>query len=119
MSAAKTSGLRCSHRLSLLSHALVWLRFASDTVAQPVRTVPVMKEGKAALQKVSDDLGLGFDDADIDYYAKVFVEQARPAACCSRLWGAAEAFSSDATRSRTADTLPLPILAPFPPPAPA
>ena len=49
--------------------------FISDAVAAPSRTIPLMAEGRAALEKVSNELGLGFDDADLDYYTKLFVNE--------------------------------------------
>jgi len=35
-------------------------------------TVPVMKDGAAALRVVNQSMGLGFDDWDIDYYTEIF-----------------------------------------------
>jgi hypothetical protein len=43
--------------------------------ARPVSVVPVMSEGRAALEKVSKEMGLGFDEADLDYYTQLFVNQ--------------------------------------------
>jgi len=36
--------------------------------------VPVMKEGRSALENLSKQYGLGYDSQDIDYYMKVFKE---------------------------------------------
>jgi phosphoribosylformylglycinamidine synthase len=38
----------------------------------PVRTIPIMAEGRAALEKINDEMGLGFDDFDLDYYTELF-----------------------------------------------
>ena len=38
----------------------------------PVETVPIMKEGRAALEKINAEKGLGFDDFDLDYYTTLF-----------------------------------------------
>merc|ERR1719171_797331 len=38
-------------------------------------TVPVMKEGRAALERVSKEKGLGFDSQDVDYYLRVFKDE--------------------------------------------
>lgn len=46
--------------------------FDSGAVAVPVRTIPIMTEGRAALEKVNDERGLGFDDFDLDYYTELF-----------------------------------------------
>ena len=47
--------------------------FTTDATAKPVTVVPVMSEGRAALERVSKDMGLGFDEADLDYYTDLFV----------------------------------------------
>lgn len=41
----------------------------------PTTTVPVMANGRAALEKVNEEQGLGFDDYDIDLYLELFREQ--------------------------------------------
>lgn len=38
----------------------------------PCDEVPILKEGKEALKRVSNQLGLFFDDWDLDYYYKLF-----------------------------------------------
>jgi phosphoribosylformylglycinamidine synthase len=45
-----------------------------DTGAQPepVRWVPVITEGRAALERINRRLGLAFDDWDLDYYTSLF-----------------------------------------------
>ena len=40
--------------------------------AEPVRTVPIMEQGRAALEKINEEKGLGFDEFDLDYYTKLF-----------------------------------------------
>ena len=47
--------------------------FDTDATAKPVTIVPVMSEGRAALERVSKEMGLGFDEADLDYYTDLFV----------------------------------------------
>lgn len=39
---------------------------------KPVMTVPIMSEGKPALEKINKEMGLGFDDFDLDYYTNLF-----------------------------------------------
>ena len=46
--------------------------FGVPETPAPVRTIPVMKEGKAALKRISDEMGLGFDDWDLDFYTNMF-----------------------------------------------
>ena len=44
--------------------------FESGAVTKEVITVP--KEGRAALEKINESMGLGFDDFDLDYYTNLF-----------------------------------------------
>ena len=46
--------------------------FDSGAVAHPVQTIPIMSEGRAALEKINNELGLGFDTFDMDYYTELF-----------------------------------------------
>ena len=48
--------------------------FDSGIVPAKVKTIPVMKEGKSALKKISDDLGLSFDDWDLEYVVFKYFE---------------------------------------------
>ncbi len=41
----------------------------------PVRMVPVLAEGRVALERVNRELGLAFDDWDLDYYTRLFRDQ--------------------------------------------
>ena len=41
--------------------------------AAPVCVIPVLAEGRAALEKLNAERGFGFDDADLDYYTNLFV----------------------------------------------
>ncbi len=45
-----------------------------ETGVQPERTfeVPVLEEGRAALEKINAEMGLAFDDWDLDYYTQLF-----------------------------------------------
>ena len=46
--------------------------FASGAVTSEVVTVPIMEEGRAALERINESMGLGFDDFDLDYYTNLF-----------------------------------------------
>lgn len=46
--------------------------FDSGAQREQVVTVPIMKEGRAALEKINVERGLGFDDFDLDYYTNLF-----------------------------------------------
>jgi len=39
-----------------------------------VFTVPVIEEGRSALERINRDMGLGFDERDLDYYTRLFAE---------------------------------------------
>lgn len=39
---------------------------------QPWTEVPILEHGRKALEKVSEELGLSFDDWDLDYYTNLF-----------------------------------------------
>ncbi|KAF1318774.1 Phosphoribosylformylglycinamidine synthase, partial [Globisporangium splendens] len=42
---------------------------------QPVRKIPIMERGIDALKEINDEIGLGFDDWDLEYYLKLFKEK--------------------------------------------
>ncbi len=46
--------------------------FASGISPETVTTVPVMRDGRAALERINRDLGLAFDDWDLDFYTALF-----------------------------------------------
>ena len=46
--------------------------FDSGAQPEPVETIPIMEQGRAALEKINEEKGLGFDDFDLDYYTKLF-----------------------------------------------
>jgi phosphoribosylformylglycinamidine synthase len=48
------------------------VEFASGAPPAAVATVPVLAEGKAALKRINDELGLAFDDWDLDFYTTLF-----------------------------------------------
>jgi len=37
--------------------------------------VPVIAHGRAALEKINKEMGLAFDDWDLDYYTELFKEK--------------------------------------------
>jgi len=51
--------------------------FDSGARPQPVVTVPIMSEGRAALERINKERGLGFDEADLVYYTELFKVRAR------------------------------------------
>ena len=49
--------------------------FATDTIPATVETIPLMAEGRAALERVNDEMGFAFDEWDLDYYTKMFRDE--------------------------------------------
>lgn len=46
--------------------------FDNGAQPEPVITIPIMEEGRAALERINEERGLGFDDFDLDYYTNLF-----------------------------------------------
>ena len=55
------------------------IRFSNPCAAPPpplaVETVPIIAEGRSALEKINSAKGLGFDDWDLDYYTDLFINK--------------------------------------------
>jgi phosphoribosylformylglycinamidine synthase len=49
--------------------------FETGMVPEPVFEIPVLEEGRGALERVNRELGLAFDDWDLDYYTDLFVRR--------------------------------------------
>ncbi len=47
--------------------------FETGVVPEPVFSIPLIEEGKTALEKINREMGLGLDDWDMDYYFNLFV----------------------------------------------
>lgn len=48
--------------------------FETGITPEPYYFVPLIREGKPALEKINREMGLGLDDWDIDYYYNLFVK---------------------------------------------
>ena len=48
--------------------------FETGINPEPVYDVPLFEQGRAALEKINIEMGLGLDDWDIDYYYNLFVK---------------------------------------------
>jgi phosphoribosylformylglycinamidine synthase len=48
--------------------------FETGIKPEPTRIIPLLEEGRAALEKINRELGLGLDDWDLDYYTNLFVK---------------------------------------------
>jgi phosphoribosylformylglycinamidine synthase len=49
--------------------------FATGVTPEPMIEVPLLAEGRAALERINRDMGLAFDDWDLDYYTDLFVNR--------------------------------------------
>lgn len=49
------------------------VNFESGVVPEPVYRVPLIGEGRKALERINREMGLGLDDWDMDYYYNLFV----------------------------------------------
>ncbi|CAN0909555.1 Probable phosphoribosylformylglycinamidine synthase, chloroplastic/mitochondrial [Linum grandiflorum] len=48
--------------------------FATSVVPEEVRFVPVMERGREALEEINQEMGLAFDEQDLQYYTRLFRE---------------------------------------------
>ncbi|XP_047325711.1 probable phosphoribosylformylglycinamidine synthase, chloroplastic/mitochondrial [Impatiens glandulifera] len=46
--------------------------FETNVVPEKVKFVPVMEEGRKALEEINQRMGLAFDEQDLEYYTKLF-----------------------------------------------
>jgi len=51
--------------------------FETGMKPEPVFEVPLLQEGKTALERINRDMGLAFDQWDLEYYTRLFVEELR------------------------------------------
>ena len=51
--------------------------FATGVTPEAVFTVPVLEEGRAALERINRTVGLAFDERDLDYYTDLFANRLR------------------------------------------
>ncbi|UCC84421.1 MAG: phosphoribosylformylglycinamidine synthase [Gemmatimonadota bacterium] len=49
--------------------------FESGVRPEPVQEIPVLEEGRAALERVNREMGLAFDDWDLEYYTDLFANR--------------------------------------------
>ncbi|CAL5220912.1 g3007 [Coccomyxa viridis] len=49
--------------------------FTSPVTPSPVFTVPVLEQGRRALEDINEELGLAFDEQDIVFYTRMFQEE--------------------------------------------
>jgi len=49
--------------------------FDHGLIPEPVETVPLLSEGREALERLNRRMGLAFDDRDLEYYTSLFVDK--------------------------------------------
>ncbi len=49
--------------------------FETGIKPDPVRIIPLMEQGRPALEKINQEMGLGLDNWDLDYYTNLFVKE--------------------------------------------
>jgi phosphoribosylformylglycinamidine synthase len=49
--------------------------FEAGLAPEPVLAIPVLEEGRAALERANREMGLAFDEWDLDYYTELFVKR--------------------------------------------
>jgi len=65
--------LSCIHdRMTECEYPDPLTAFGAGVEPTPVSTVPVMAQGRTALERLNRELGLAFDDWDLDYYTALF-----------------------------------------------
>ena len=46
--------------------------FEAGVETKEIQWVPIMEEGRGALEKINNEMGLGFDEWDLNYYTELF-----------------------------------------------
>ncbi len=49
--------------------------FATGLRPQPTFEIPIIEEGRQALERINQEMGLAFDDWDLDYYTDLFLNK--------------------------------------------
>jgi phosphoribosylformylglycinamidine synthase len=49
--------------------------FESGVTPEPVQAIPLIEEGRVALERINKEMGLAFDEWDLDYYSDVFLDK--------------------------------------------
>ncbi len=49
--------------------------FETGVTPEPTFEIPLIEEGRAALERINREMGLAFDDWDMDYYTDLFLDQ--------------------------------------------
>ncbi|KAK4766237.1 hypothetical protein SAY87_007879 [Trapa incisa] len=61
------------------SHRLT--SFETSVVPEEVQYVPLMEKGRKALEEINEKMGLAFDEQDLQYYTRLFMEDIKRSNC--------------------------------------
>lgn len=61
-------------RMTECVYAQTLTSFETSVVPEEVRYVPVMENGREALEEINQEMGLAFDEQDLQYYTRLFRE---------------------------------------------
>ena len=64
-------------RMTECEYASPLSSFETGAEPEPVTEVPLIQEGRAALEHINETLGLAFDEWDLDYYTDLFLNHFR------------------------------------------
>lgn len=64
-------------RMTECEYASPLSSFETGAEPEPVSEVPLIQEGRAALEHINRTLGLAFDEWDLDYYTELFLDHLR------------------------------------------
>lgn len=67
-------GLQVHDRMTEEVYLRPLASFDTDVVPEAVYTVPILNEGRTALERINDDMGLAFDEWDLKYYTELFLD---------------------------------------------
>ncbi|KAL3527883.1 hypothetical protein ACH5RR_012539 [Cinchona calisaya] len=59
-------------RMTEFVYAQKLTSFETNVVPEDVRHIPVMEKGRKALEEYNEEMGLAFDEQDLQYYTKLF-----------------------------------------------
>ena len=49
--------------------------FDAGVTPEPVESIPLIEEGRPALERINEEMGLAFDEWDLNYYADLFLDK--------------------------------------------
>ena len=75
--APKNSDVQVHDRMTEQIYPLPLRSFKTEVLPMPTFSVPLLTQGRAALEEMNSELGLAFDEWDLDYYTKLFTQDVK------------------------------------------